>query len=88
MSAQVTLRNVSDQGDLEVPELGVVVEYRHEVTVDREFADRLLPSGNFVEVKRQSKPRASRPKGAAARAKPHTDDKAASAAADTAEAEQ
>lgn len=43
---------MSVYGDLEVPSLGIVVEYQHEAIVDADTAASLIESGNFVAVNR------------------------------------
>lgn len=49
--AGTRLRNVSDYGDIEVPDLGIIVPARHEVVVeDTDLADRLIDTGAFIAV--------------------------------------
>ena len=49
--AGTRLRNVSDYGDIEVPDLGLVVEAKHEVVVaDADLAQRLIDTGAFIPV--------------------------------------
>lgn len=43
---------MSVYGDLEVPELGIVIPYRHEAVVDATIAESLIASGSFVAVNR------------------------------------
>lgn len=51
--AGTRLRNVSDYGDIEVPDLGMVVEARHEIVVaDADLAQRLIDTGAFIPVSR------------------------------------
>lgn len=49
----IRLRNVSTYGDLDVPDLGLIVEFHHEVVVaDEALAGRLIDSGHFTAVNR------------------------------------
>ncbi|MBW4033030.1 MAG: hypothetical protein HIU88_10240 [Acidobacteria bacterium] len=54
MADQSRVRNISAQGDLEIPSLGLVVPYRHEAVVDADVAASLIESGHFVAVNRAS----------------------------------
>ena len=49
--AGTRLRNVSDYGDLDVPELGFVIAAKHEVVIaDADLAQRLIDTGAFIAV--------------------------------------
>lgn len=49
--AGTRLRNVSDYGDIEVPDLNVIVPSAHEVVVeDTDLAQRLIDTGHFIAV--------------------------------------
>lgn len=47
----IRLRNVSTFGDIDVPDLGLIVAHHHEVVVtDAGLAGRLIEGGHFTEV--------------------------------------
>lgn len=49
--AGTRLRNVSDYGDVDVPDLGLIIEAKHEVVVaDADLAQRLIDTGAFIAV--------------------------------------
>lgn len=52
MPDQQRVRNVSVYGDLEVPELGIIIPFQHEAVVDATIAESLIAAGNFVAVNR------------------------------------
>jgi hypothetical protein len=47
----IRLRNVSPFGDVDVPDLGQIVQFHHEVVVvDETVAARLIETGHFTAV--------------------------------------